>query len=130
MQRSALVIQAALAVICAGMAWFVADSVAALAAGYGGLLAFTNSYLLAKRVERAGELAKSSPTQGVYALYLGAVQRFVLVLVALGIGMGLLKLPPGPMLAGFAVTLAGHLVTAGRQALSVEPERKQKSRTG
>lgn len=123
MQHSALVIQAALVVICAAVALFAADTAAALAAGYGGLLALANSYLLARRVGRAGELARSSPTQGVYALYLGAVQRFVLVLVALGVGMGLLKLPPGPMLAGFAVALAGYLVTVGRQALSAPPER-------
>lgn len=123
MHNGALVIQAALAVICAAVVMFVADTEAGLAAGYGGMLALANSYLLARRVEQAGALARSSPTQGVYALYLGAVQRFVLVLVALGIGMGVLKLPPGPMLLGFAVTLAGYLVTAGRQALSAGPER-------
>jgi ATP synthase protein I len=90
---------------------------AALSALYGGGVALANALLLARRVERASELARDGAQRGVYSLYFGAVQRFVFVLVSLGIGLGLLRLDPLPLLALFAIAQLAYLIAAGKQVV-------------
>lgn len=73
------------------------------AALYGGGVAVLNTWWLTRGVSSAGVLAENDPKQGVYMLYFGAVQRFVFVLVALGVGLAALKLRPEPLLITFGV---------------------------
>jgi ATP synthase protein I len=117
MQNGVLVVQAALIAVCAGLAWLSRDEQAALAALYGGAVAAANGWLLMRRVQIAGELAKRSVKYSVYSLYFGAVQRFVFVLVFMGIGLGGIKLDPIPLLLTFGIAQLAFMIAAGREAM-------------
>ena len=86
-----------------------------LPAAYGGAVAIANSILLSRRLLIAGEMAEESPEQGVLQLYLGVVQRFIFVLVMFGVGMGVLKLLPPPMLGTFAVAQLAFMIFGSKQ---------------
>lgn len=117
MRNSVLLTQAAITVACTGFAWFYQDQHAALAAFYGGAVATANTWLLTQRIARAGELAKRSVKYSVYSLFFGAVQRFVFVLVCLGVGLGSIKLDPVPLLLTFGIAQLGFMIVAGREAM-------------
>ncbi|MGF1642854.1 MAG: ATP synthase subunit I [Thiotrichales bacterium] len=87
-----------------------------IAALFGGAVALINTIWLNRRIVAAGELAKDDPKQGVYAIYFGAVQRFVFALVMLGIGLGALHLDAIPLLASFAVAQFAYLIS-GKAAI-------------
>ena len=95
---------------------FYQGEAAMLPAFYGGAIALANTMLLSRRIAQAGELAETNPQQSVYALYFGVVQRFVFVLVALGFGLGFLKLAPLPVLGTFAVAQLAYMLMGTRQA--------------
>ncbi len=76
---------------------------AAGAAGYGALLALANAALLGLHIGRASQAALGHPAQGQARLYFGAAQRFILLGVCFALGMGLLGLPPFPMILAFAL---------------------------
>ncbi|EAR22950.1 ATP synthase subunit I [Nitrococcus mobilis] len=83
---------------------------AALSALYGGGLALANSALLGRSLRAAGATAQREPKQGVWMLYFGAVQRFLLVLTLFAVGMGVLGLPPLPLIVGFAGAQVAFLI--------------------
>lgn len=85
----------------------------AAAALYGGGITVLNTWWLGRRVQRAGELAREQPERGQLALYAGAVQRFVVTLILLGIGLGWLKLAPIPLILAFAASQLGFLANIG-----------------
>jgi len=93
------------------LAYFMmSGAFAALSALFGGAITVLNSSLLAQRVQSASEKAQASVTQGMAVLYLGAMQRFVLTLALLALGLGVLKLEPVPLIVGFALGHVGFLV--------------------
>ena len=114
--RSILIIQAILVLAGAAVSRFYQGDAALLPAMYGGAIALANTMLLSRRIEHAGEIAKTSPQQSVNALYFGVVQRFVFVLVALGFGLGYLKLNPVPVLGTFMVAQLAYMLMGSRQA--------------
>lgn len=116
MRNNVLAVQAALVLCCTIIAWIYYDYTAALAALYGGAVALINAWLLARRVKRVGEVVKTDPSKGMYTLFMGAVQRFVLVIAALALGLGVLKLGPVPMVLTFGVAQLAYAIAAGRQA--------------
>ena len=71
---------------------------------------------MSRRLDSAGEMAKENPEGGVLTLYLGVIQRFVFVLVMFGVGMGVLKLLPPPMLGTFAVAQLAFMLFGSKQA--------------
>jgi len=73
----------------------------AYAAFYGGLISVAVAFLLGRGVARATEMARENHKKSMVILYLGAVQRFVLVLALFGIGLKALSLAFLPMLVGF-----------------------------
>lgn len=83
---------------------------AGLAAGYGGLVAMTLAWLLSRRVARAGEAAWQGGSRGMLILFAGLAQRFILVLVLLGVGLGVFKLHALATIAGFGLTQLGYLI--------------------
>ncbi len=87
-----------------------------LPAAYGGAVAIANTILLSRRLDSAGEMATENPEGGVLTLYLGVIQRFVFVLVMFGVGMGVLKLLPPPMLGTFAVAQLAFMLFGSKQA--------------
>ena len=101
--RNLLAIQAILVLAGVAVSYYYLADAGILPAAYGGAIAIANTILLSRRLVKAGEMANDDPDGGVLQLYLGVVQRFVFVLVMFGVGMGVLKLLPPPMLGTFAV---------------------------
>lgn len=83
---------------------------AALSASYGGVTSVVLALLSIRGFKRANEIALSEPKKSMTILYVGAVQRFVAVLVLLGMGLGLFKLEPLAVLIGFVLAQASYLM--------------------
>ena len=115
MRNNLIAVQAALIALCAIAAWIYKDYSAALSALFGGAVALANAWLLARRVEHVSELVKTDPNRGMFSMYMGAVQRFVLVIVALALGLGLLRLDPVPMVLTFGIAQLAYAIAAGKQ---------------
>jgi ATP synthase protein I len=113
--RSLLIIQASLVIIGIAVSYYYLADDGILPAAYGGAIAIANTILLSRRLDSAGEMAKENPEGGVLTLYLGVIQRFVFVLVMFGIGMGVLKLLPPPMLGTFAVAQLAFMLFGSKQ---------------
>ena len=82
----------------------------ALAAVYGGLASICISLLLLRGIQRANAAAKVDPGRSMRILYIGAVQRFVLVLGLIALGLALFKLDPVAIVSGFALAQLGYLI--------------------
>jgi len=83
-----------------------------LSAFYGGVASVLIALLLRRGIRRASQLAVQNPGKSMTVLYVGAVQRFVLVLGLLAVGMAGLKLSPIAMCVGFAAAQLGYLANA------------------
>lgn len=114
--RNLLIIQASLVLIGVAVSYYYLADEGILPAAYGGAIAIANTILLSRRLDSAGEMAKENPEGGVLTLYLGVVQRFIFVLVMFGIGMGVLKLLPPPMLGTFAVAQVAFMLFGSKHA--------------
>ena len=93
--------------------WLPAGILDALSALFGGGIAVLSTWWLGRSVQRAGEAARQNQQSSQWALYAGAVQRFVGTLVLLGLGLGGLKLAPIPLIVAFAVAQFGFIASAG-----------------
>ncbi|GMQ91325.1 MAG: hypothetical protein BMS9Abin11_0633 [Gammaproteobacteria bacterium] len=109
--RRILIAQALLLLITATVAMLLQGWFAAVSALFGGVVTLLGTGWMAYRVYCAGELTRDNPGGGAVALYGGALIRFVFVITALAIGMGVLKLQPLFVLIGFAVTHLGYILT-------------------
>lgn len=114
--RSLLIIQASLVLIGVAVSFYYLGEVGILPAAYGGAVAIANVILLSRRLDVAGEMAKDNPEGGVLTLYLGVIQRFIFVLVMFGVGMGVLKLMPLPMIGTFAIAQVAFLLFGSKRA--------------
>ncbi len=110
MNKRLIITQLFVVLIVVIVAWVYRSTDGALAAFYGGMIAVTNTILLARRVTRAGEVAKTDPKHSVYILYFGAIERFVFALIALGVGLSLLKLDAIPLLAAFGLAQLAYIL--------------------
>ena len=81
---------------------------------YGGAMTMAATWWLGRRIRRAGELGRANPSRGGLVLYTGVAQRFVFIVVAFAVGMGVLKLSPLPLLAAFAAAQFGYVLAASR----------------
>ena len=117
--RRLLQLQYGLLLLVAVVAYFAFDGVGASQANaYGAGAAILNSWMFARRVIAATEVARTHPGRETAVLSIGAVQRFVLVVGIFALGMGGLKLAPVPMLIGFVAAYSGViLVKPGVQKL-------------
>ncbi len=82
----------------------------ALSAFYGGLASIFLALLSIRGFKRANEHALTDPKRSMLILYIGAVQRFVAVVVLLAIGLGSLKLDAMAVFIGFALAQASYLM--------------------
>lgn len=105
--RRVLLAQVLLTLLIAGGFGFARGLPAALAALYGGAITVSITGWLARRVRQAGQVP--SPGAGLVVIYSSAVVRYAAVIVLVGMGIGLLKLSPLPLLSAFAVTQFGFL---------------------
>ena len=110
--RNILILQAFLIIAAAVFSYGRGGLWAAQSALYGGAIALANSLLLARRVTRAGATAQTDTKKGAFIFYIGAVQRFIVTLVAFGVGLGLLKLSPLPLLIAFALAQLAYVFGA------------------
>jgi len=104
-----LMIQLVLVLAVVGFFLMTGSPLAAQAAAYGGAMALLIAWMLGRRALLAAEVAKAHPGQETMVIVTGAVQRFVVVLVLFGLGMGWLELQPVPLLAAFAIAQLGHM---------------------
>lgn len=112
--RALLAAQLAVTVLLAGALLVAGRPAAAQGAAFGGGTALLSAGVLGLTVRGAARRAKRSPGSEMVVLYVGAVLRFVAVLVLFAVGMGVLKLPPVAILAGFAAAQLGFLFNSLR----------------
>jgi len=86
----------------------------ALSAGFGGLISIILAFLLSRGVVQASDTAPQSSKKSTAILYMGAVQRFLLVLGLFGVGLAILKLEPLATVIGFALTQLAFMIMAAR----------------
>lgn len=109
--RRLLQIQCGLLLVAAVVAYFAFGGFgASQAAAFGAGAAMLNSWMFARRVIAATEVARTHPGRETAVLLIGAVQRFVLIIGIFALGMGGLKLAPVPMLIGFVAAYSGVLL--------------------
>lgn len=110
-------IQFILVLVGAAIAYFNQGGGAIIPALYGGMVAVVNTMLLGRRMAKATERAATDPRGGVYSMYISAVVRFVFVLVALGVGVGLIFGSEAaiPLLGTFIVTQLGYMFVVAAQ---------------
>jgi len=108
--RRALLVQGVLVLVGAGLVYVVYGQANAFAVIFGGLVALANSVLLAWRMRAAKRLINTDAQQNLRMLYRTGLERFVLVVVFLALGMGVLKLDPLVLIAGFVLGQLAWLV--------------------
>jgi len=100
--RRVLVIQLLIVLGVSALYLAAAEAYSAQSALYGGMIALLGTWLMAWRITKAAETAAQDTNQGAFVIYAGAVQRFLLTLVLMALGMGTLKLAPVAILVGYA----------------------------
>ena len=85
---------------------------ASISAFYGGLASVSVALLLSRGVERASAAALQNPKESMKILYMGAVQRFVLVAVLLAFGLAVLELEPVAVCVGFGLAQFSYLMSS------------------
>ncbi len=99
------------ALLTVGISWafyYYQGQLAAQSALFGGCIAMLNVWITHRRMQSAARIAEIAPGKEVGIFYLAAIQRFVFTIGLFLIGMGLLELPPVPMLLSFAVAQVGY----------------------
>lgn len=115
--RRVLLSQLVLVLGVAAGSWILvgepAGQFSALSALYGGAITMLSTWWLGRRVQQSGAIALTQPQRSQMVLYAGALQRLVLTLVLLGLGLGWLDLAPVPLIVAFAAAQLGFLTNLG-----------------
>lgn len=90
----------------------------ATATGFGGLVALANSGLLAWRMRVAKRCDDTDAQRNLRMVYRTGLERFALVVFFLALGMGVLKLDPAVMIAGFVLGQMAWLI-----GVAIKPRR-------
>lgn len=95
--------------LIATLAW--ADAAAALAAAFGSALGILGTILSARGVRRAsGGQASESPT--MVPIYLGALQKLLIVAAGVAFGLVVLELRPIYLLGGLILSQIGYMAAS------------------
>ncbi|GAB4347154.1 MAG: hypothetical protein Kow006_06570 [Gammaproteobacteria bacterium] len=108
-----LVTQVVLTIAVAAFYFALKGGESAVAALFGGVIALTSSGILAWRARKTEQGKVLNAHQSMRVLIRSMLERYAAVAVLFGLGMGVLKLAPLPMLIGFAVCLSA-LVGLGK----------------
>lgn len=108
--RRVMALQAGAATLVAAGFFFGEGAREAWSGFYGGLISVVTTFLLSRGVVRAADAASQSQKKSMIILYLGAAQRFVLVLVLFGVGLAGLHLAPLPTIAGFVAAQLVYVI--------------------
>jgi ATP synthase protein I len=93
-------------------AFFIQGTWYAISALYGGLASVVIAWFMSRGFKRASQASLHNPGKSMAILYLGAAQRFVLVIVLLGIGLSVLDLTPVAIITGFAIAQISYVFSA------------------
>lgn len=111
--RHVLVVQLGMTILVAlAFGLLHGGSWSALSAFCGGLISMCVLLLLQRGVRRASEVALVDQKKSMMILYLGAVQRFVLIIILFALGLRVLGFAPLELLVGFAAAQASNIVSA------------------
>jgi len=102
--RRVVLFQALLTLVVAVVFGYTRGRPEFLSALYGGAAAVLSSGWLGFGVARA---------RGLGSLYANAITRYGIAMLCLGLGLGLLKLAPLPLIAAFAIAQFGFLSNVG-----------------
>ncbi|MDM8569213.1 ATP synthase subunit I [Thiotrichales bacterium HSG1] len=102
-----LATQAMIISVIAMYFYFYHNQQEAQSALFGGFIVMFNVWMMDRRIRLASRVDK--PGKEVRIFYFAAIQRFIFTLSFFMIGMGLLNLPPIPMLISFAIAHLGYV---------------------
>lgn len=108
--------QLLIGLILAVFFWFQGGSWLATSALFGAFSALSISAVLGYGVIRANKIAASDPKRSMLIMYMGAVQRFVMVLGLFIFGLAILKLDPLAMAVTFGLTQLAYTLNLRHQA--------------
>ncbi len=120
--RKILIIQFVLMAVSVAVSYYFQGEKAVLPALYGSAIALANTVILSRRMGKMGNDANFDPRHSMMMLYLSAVGRFVFVLVALIVGLGVMKLSPLPLMGAFVATQLGYAFALGGSRKTVEQQ--------
>lgn len=109
--RKVLTLQVISALVAAAGFFVWKGGLAALSAGFGGGIGIASTLLLSYGVKKATVAAAQNPGASMRILYLGAAQRFFLVLALFAIALAVLKLEPLALFSGFALAQAAYFLS-------------------
>lgn len=115
--RRLFLLQIALVALASAVFLAVFEVFSAVSVWYGGGIAAMNGLVQARCLHRDAQAPQRSPQQSLVAVYVCVAQRFLLVALLFGLGLGALKLDALAVLTGF---VAGQiaLVISGTNALT------------
>ncbi len=100
--RAAFMAQVILVSLVAGLVAWYFDLGQAKAFFYGGSIALINVLLLWWRAWQANRRGPRSPHKELGTLIRSSIERLMVVVASIGVGMAVLKLSPLALVAGFA----------------------------
>lgn len=112
MTRKVVIFQLGVAAIGASGSLWISGANAAQGTLFGVLTSMISALLLSWGVVMATRRSVKNQNRGMLLLYVGAVQRFLLVLAMFGIGVAALKLNPLFMVIGFGLAQFAFLAVA------------------
>jgi ATP synthase protein I len=113
--RDVTSLQMVASITVAATYWITGSFPQAQSALYGGLVSIALAVLLKRSVIKAGQITLDTPRKSVLILYLGAVQRFIIVLGVFGVGFAVFKLNPLATLIGFGTAQLSYLICLMRE---------------
>jgi len=113
--RKLLLTQLVLVLLSSAVFLVVSGNLEALSAGFGGLIACSNSLLLEWRRYRADSGCALDAGASLRVLYRSALERLLLVALLFVLGMGVLQLEPLALLSGFIAGQLGLVITGIRR---------------
>ncbi len=115
--RRLFLLQTALVAATSAVFLAVFEVFSAVSVWYGGGIAAMNGLVQARCLHRDAQEPQRSPQQSLTAVYVCVLQRFLLVALLFGLGLGALKLDPLAVLTGF---VAGQIamIISGTNALT------------
>jgi len=93
-----------------GFSYYYMGEFGAQSAAYGGGIALFSSLVLVRRANRAMKSLEDGSPQVMGLLYIGVIQRYIFVLLGLGIGLGLLKFNAKPLLIVFGIAQLAYFM--------------------
>ncbi len=105
-QRRSMLMQLVVLLAVAVGFWLVMGWKAGIAFIYGGCVVFANGWLQRWQLQRAALIAGNDPAKNLRYLYRCAAERFIATVALFAAGLGLMALPPLPLLSGYVIAQA------------------------